>query len=49
MARKNRSFYEGKYIRTIPERVWFQIIRCYSATKEFFDKFWSLGEVELIK
>ena len=40
---------EGNYIKMIPDRGWFQIIRCYLPTKGFFDKFWSLVEIELIK
>ena len=39
----------GNYVKTIPNRGWFQIIRCYSPTKGFFDKSWRPGEVELIK
>jgi hypothetical protein len=40
---------EGNYVKTIPGRGWFQIIRCYSPTEGFFDKSWRPGEVELIK
>jgi hypothetical protein len=40
---------EGNYIKTIPDRGWFQIIRCYSPTEGFFDKSWRPGEVELVK
>ena len=40
---------EGNYVKTIPGRGWFQIIRCYSPTKGFFDKSWRPGEVELVK
>jgi hypothetical protein len=39
----------GNYIKTIPDRGWFQIIRCYSPTEGFFDKSWRPGEVELVK
>ena len=40
---------EGNYIKTIPDRGWFQIIRSYSPTKGFFDKSWKPSEVELVK
>ncbi len=40
---------DGNYVKTIPDRGWFQIIRCYSPTKGFFDKSWKPGEVERIK
>jgi hypothetical protein len=40
---------DGNYIKTIPDRGWFQIIRCYSPTEGFFDKSWRPGEVELVK
>jgi len=40
---------DGNFVRTIPNKGWFQIIRCYSPTKGFFDKSWQPGEVELIK
>ncbi|MEX1352051.1 MAG: DUF1214 domain-containing protein [Desulfobacterales bacterium] len=40
---------DGNYIKTIPGRGWFQIIRCYSPTAGFFDKSWRPGEVELVK
>lgn len=40
---------DGNYVKTLPDRGWFQIIRCYSPTKGFFDKSWRPGEVELVK
>lgn len=40
---------EGNYVKTIPDRGWFQIIRCYSPTEGFFDKSWRPGEVELVR
>jgi len=40
---------DGNYVKTIPGRGWFQIIRCYSPTEGFFDKSWRPGEVELVK
>ena len=40
---------DGNYVKTVPGRGWFQIIRCYSPTKGFFDKSWRPGEVELVK
>ena len=39
----------GNWIQTKPNEGWFQIIRCYSPTKGFFDKSWQPGEVELVK
>lgn len=40
---------EGNFVKTIPGRGWFQILRFYSPTKPFFDKSWRPGEVELVK
>jgi hypothetical protein len=40
---------EGNYVKTLPGRGWFQILRFYSPTKGFFDKTWQTGEVELVK
>ena len=40
---------EGNYIKTLPNRGWFQILRCYSPTEGFFDKSWRPGEVEKMK
>jgi hypothetical protein len=40
---------DGNYVKTIPNKGWFQIIRCYSPTKGFFDKSWRPGEVELVE
>ena len=39
---------EGNFVKTIPGRGWFQILRFYSPTKPFFDKSWQPGEVELV-
>ena len=46
---KPKGVAEGNYIKTTPDRGWFQIIRCYSPTEGFFDKSWRPGEVELVK
>lgn len=40
---------EGNWIQTIPNKGWFQIIRCYSPSQGFFDKSWRPGEVQLVK
>jgi len=40
---------DGNYIKTLADRGWFQIIRCYSPTEGFFDKSWRPGEIELIQ
>ncbi|OIQ39392.1 MAG: hypothetical protein BM563_04445 [Bacteroidetes bacterium MedPE-SWsnd-G1] len=40
---------DGNYVKTIPNKGWFQIIRCYSPSKGFFDKSWQPSEVELVK
>ena len=40
---------ESNWIQTNKGDGWFQILRCYSPTKGFFDKSWRIGEVELIK
>jgi hypothetical protein len=47
--KKPNGVADGNYIKTLPNRGWFQIIRCYSPTKGFFDKSWKPGEVVLIK
>jgi hypothetical protein len=40
---------EGNFVKTIPGRGWFQILRFYSPTSGFFDKSWRPGEIELVK
>ncbi len=40
---------DGNYVKTIPKRGWFQILRFYSPTQGFFDKSWRPGEVEIVK
>lgn len=40
---------EGNFVKTLPGKGWFQILRFYSPTKGFFDKSWRPGEVELVK
>ncbi|OHX64553.1 DUF1254 domain-containing protein [Flammeovirga pacifica] len=40
---------DGNWVQTIPNKGWFQIIRCYSPSKGFFDKSWRPSEVELVK
>jgi hypothetical protein len=40
---------DGNYVKTIPGRGWFQILRFYSPTKGFFDKSWRAGEIEVVK
>lgn len=40
---------DANYVKTLPGRGWFQILRFYSPTKSFFDKSWKPGEVELVK
>ena len=39
----------SNWIQTNPDRGWFQLLRCYSPSKAFFDKSWRIGEVELVK
>jgi len=46
---KPQGVFEGNYVKTLPDRGWFQILRAYSPTKGFFDKSWQPGEVELVK
>jgi len=46
---KPKGVADGNYVKTIPDRGWFQIIRCYSPTEGFFDKSWRPSEVELVK
>jgi hypothetical protein len=40
---------EGNWVQTNPDEGWFQILRCYSPGKAFFDKTWQAGKVELVK
>ncbi len=47
--KKPKGVADGNYVKTIPGRGWFQILRFYSPTKGFFDKSWRAGEIEVIK
>jgi len=40
---------EGNWIQTVPGKSWFLMFRAYSPTKNFFDKSWKIGEVELVR
>jgi len=46
---KPDGVFEGNFVKTIPGRGWFQILRFYSPTKPFFDKSWRPGEIELVE
>ena len=41
--------HEANWIKTVPGKSWFQILRFYGPLKPFFDKTWKPGELELIK
>jgi hypothetical protein len=47
--KKPEGVHDGNYLKTIPSRDWFQILRFYSPTKSFFDEFWRAGEIEVVK
>lgn len=40
---------EGNWIRTVPGKGWFVILRLYSPLAPFFDKTWRPSEIEAIK
>jgi len=46
---KPEGVFEGNWVQTNPNEGWFQILRCYSPSKAFFDKTWQAGKVELVK
>jgi len=46
---KPERVFEGNWIQTKPNDGWFQILRCYSPGKSFFDKSWKIGQVEIVK
>jgi hypothetical protein len=37
----------GNWIRTVPDRGWFVILRLYGPLEPFFDKSWQPSEIEL--
>ncbi|MEU7565504.1 DUF1254 domain-containing protein [Streptomyces fradiae] len=37
---------EGNWVRTVPDRGWFAVLRLYSPLGPFFDKTWRPGEIE---
>jgi hypothetical protein len=40
---------EGNWVQTNKKEGWFQLLRCYSPGKAFFDKTWQAGKLELVK
>ena len=46
---KPKGVSEGNWIQTKPNEGWFQLLRCYSPGKSFFDKTWRPGKLELVK
>jgi len=40
---------DGNWIQTNPKEGWFQMLRCYSPSKTFFDKTWKAGKLEIVK
>lgn len=40
---------ESNWIQTNPKEGWFQILRCYSPSKAFFDKTWQAGKLKIVK
>lgn len=46
---KPEGVFEGNYVKTLPDKGWFQILRAYSPSKGFFDKSWKPGEVEIVE
>jgi hypothetical protein len=39
---------EANWIRTVPGKGWFTILRLYSPLPAYFDKSWRIGEIELV-
>ena len=42
----NQPAQQGNWIRTLPDRGWFAMIRFYSPTDAYFDKTWKLNDIE---
>jgi len=40
---------DGNWVQTNANEGWFQLLRCYSPSKAFFDKTWQAGKLELVK
>lgn len=40
---------ENNWLETIPGKSWFVILRMYGPKKEWLDKIWRAGEIELVK
>lgn len=41
--------FENNWIRTLPGKGWFMILRLYGPLEPWFDKTWRPGEIELLK
>ncbi len=46
---KSEGALESNWVQTNPNEGWFQILRCYSPSKAFFDKTWQPGKLEIVK
>jgi hypothetical protein len=40
---------EANWIKTVPKKGWFTLLRLYSPTEAWFDKTWRPGEIELVE
>jgi hypothetical protein len=40
---------EDNWVRTVPGKGWFTVLRIYAPLKPWFDKTWRPGEIELVK
>ncbi len=41
--------HENNWIKTMPKKSWFLVLRLYGPLEPFYDKTWQPGELELIK
>ena len=41
--------FESNWVKTVPDRGFFPMFRWYGPLEPFFDKSWSLPDVELVK
>jgi len=46
---KPKGIPDGNWIQTNANEGWFQMLRCYSPSKAFFDKSWQAGKAEIVK
>ena len=47
--KKPEGVADGNWVQTNANEGWFQLLRCYSPSKAFFDKSWQAGKLEIVK